>query len=324
MAEKSKKYFDDITGNEECPEEASAGNSRRRKKPPSNYNERYASKTDPDAHASQKKGKPLALNHLGIISVDTGSHIICGAAVDSADKKDCETTGKIMGQTIENLGENGIAVENVTADTGYSSGDTYKYLEEQNITAYIPANARYKSHRDGFSYDKEKDCHACGRGVELPFKGTKFHSGRDTQGKLYRSKAKDCRNCPLKPECCKNQSFRQIEETICKPYYDAANETMNSANGKLMRRLRSATVEPVLGTLLNFRRMKKVYTKGRELAHKQLLMAAAAYNLKKLMNAMSLKKTMAAAKDAIFGKILTWSRFAEKICWLCNKRICLK
>ena len=50
-----------------------------------------------------------------------------------------------------------------------------------------------------------------------------------------------------------------------------------------MKRLRSATVEPVLGTLLHFRAMKKVYTKGISLANKHVLMAGAAYNLKKLL-----------------------------------------
>jgi transposase len=312
LSEKSKSYFDEITGNEEAPAESGDEKGRKNKKPPSNYNERYTSQTDPDARASQKKGKPLAMNHLGIISVDTESHVICGAAVDCADKKDCETTGKIMDQTIENLGRNGIAVENMLADTGYSSGETFKYLEEKNITAYIPANARYKPRREGFAYDKEKDCYVCSEGVELPLKDIKYHHSGNTLGKRYRSKAADCRGCPMKARCCKNQSHRQIEDTESKPYYDAAYERMNSAEGKRMRRLRSATVEPVLGTLLNFRRMKKVYTKGRGLAHKQLLMAAAAYNLKKLMSAMNFNGVKAAAsavKTALLNKIGIWGKF---------------
>jgi hypothetical protein len=57
-----------------------------------------------------------------------------------ADRKDCETKN-IMNQTIDNLVESGIAVENMLADTGYSSGETFKYLEDKNITAYIPASA---------------------------------------------------------------------------------------------------------------------------------------------------------------------------------------
>ncbi|CAM3835463.1 transposase [Pontibacter korlensis] len=51
-----------------------------------------------------------------------------------------------------------------------------------------------------------------------------------------------------------------------------------------MKRLRQATVEPVLGTLLNHMGMRKVNTHGLELAHKGMLVAAAAYNLQKLLH----------------------------------------
>ncbi len=50
-----------------------------------------------------------------------------------------------------------------------------------------------------------------------------------------------------------------------------------------MKRLRQATVEPVLGTLLNFLGMRKINTRGLKLAQKGMLLAAAAYNLQKLL-----------------------------------------
>ena len=50
-----------------------------------------------------------------------------------------------------------------------------------------------------------------------------------------------------------------------------------------MSRLRSSTVEPVLGTLLNFTGMKKIYARGIEQAEKHVLMASLCYNLKKMM-----------------------------------------
>jgi len=37
-------------------------------------------------------------------------------------------------QTIKNMREVNIRIEEATLDTGYSSGATYKYLEKQNIT----------------------------------------------------------------------------------------------------------------------------------------------------------------------------------------------
>lgn len=50
-----------------------------------------------------------------------------------------------------------------------------------------------------------------------------------------------------------------------------------------MKALRQSVVEPVFGILTQFMGMRKLYTKGIKNANKQMLMAAAAYNLKKLL-----------------------------------------
>ena len=63
-----------------------------------------------------------------------------------------------------------------------------------------------------------------------------------------------------------------------------------------MRTLRSATVEPVLATLLCFGGMRRVYTKGINLANKHVLMAATAYNLKKILNFKGENSVAAIAK----------------------------
>lgn len=315
LAEGSKKYFDEITENEEPPP-AKEKPRDARSKSDMGMNGRYMSKTDPDSRLSQKPGKPTALNHLGIISVDADSHVICGATVDYADKRDGETTENIMGQTIENLNGNGIAVEEMLADAGYGSGETYKYLAEREIKACIPPSGTYKRQKEGFLYDEAEDCYICSEGVKLTFRGFKSQSRSDVMARTYRSKTSDCRNCPQKEQCCKNKKIKRLNHSADKQYYDAAYDAVNTRAGKRKMRLRAATVEPVLGTLLAFRRMRKVYTIGQESARKQFLMAAAAYNLKKLMNAMSLRnaKAMASAainavKTAILGKILAWDKF---------------
>jgi Transposase DDE domain len=48
-------------------------------------------------------------------------------------------------------------------------------------------------------------------------------------------------------------------------------------------KLRQSTVEPVLGTLINFLSMKRVNTRGIKLANKCMLIAAIAYNIKKML-----------------------------------------
>jgi len=70
-----------------------------------------------------------------------------------------------------------------------------------------------------------------------------------------------------------------------------------------MSRLRSSTVEPVLGTLLNFMGMKKIYARGIEQAEKHVLMSSLCYNLKKMLKFRSLKAQIQVSYAPITDKV---------------------
>ena len=59
--------------------------------------------------------------------------------------------------------------------------------------------------------------------------------------------------------------------------------TRNEQYAKRMSRTRSKTVEPVIGTLVNFTNMKRVNTRGIKNANKHVLMASLTYNFKKYL-----------------------------------------
>jgi len=280
LVEKSKQFFNKITENEESKLDVKRKKTNAKQK----HSDKYVSKTDKDARVSRKQGKVPALNHLGIISVDTENHVICGAVVDFADKNDSDTTENIVSQTIENLKDNHLKVENVLADTGYSSGVSYKFLEKNSINAYIPPISGYKAIKEGFIYDEKEDCYICKQGIKVLFKGIQKEQTEKISSRVYRTKVADCKGCPLKEQCCKNMNYKKLKHSVDKAYYDKAHKLLNSREGKQKMRLRGATVEPVWGTLLHYRGLKKVYTKGNQLANKQLIMAASAYNLKKLLS----------------------------------------
>ena len=101
-------------------------------------NHTHYSPTDPDARISVKVGKARQLNYYGQISVDDAHHVITAALADHADKRDSQCLPALLDQTIKNLNENQIRIEQVAADTGYSSGEALRYCEEHNIEAYIP------------------------------------------------------------------------------------------------------------------------------------------------------------------------------------------
>jgi hypothetical protein len=65
--------------------------------------------------------------------------------------------------------------------------------------------------------------------------------------------------------------------------------TDNKSITQRMSRWRKSTVEPVLGTLINFLNMRRVNTRGIKLANKHVLMAALCYNLKKYLKFITKK-----------------------------------
>ena len=256
------------------------GNEGSRPKFVSNHT--HYSTTDADARVSVKPGKPRQLNYTAQVSVDTAHHVITQIQTDYADKRDSQCLPSLISSTVDNLSEHNLQIEEVYADTGYSSGEALQALEDHNITGYIPNFGQYKPTRDGFIYDKENDRYICGRGVHLPFKKITTTS-LGYKMKVYRSSAKDCGPCPLRGVCIGKSDFKKIDDSIDKPLYDRMHLRLQTVNREKIRRLRSSTVEPVLGTLVNYLAMRRVNTRGIMQAAKCILMSAIAYNLKKLL-----------------------------------------
>ena len=263
-------------------------------------NHTHYSPTDPDAKISVKPGKARQLNYFGQIAVDDAHHVITGACSDFTDKRDSQCLEQIVELTKENLEENDIALQEVLADGGYSSGEALNYLHQNEINAFIPNFGQYKPEREGFIFNKEENQYECikegGNKAILAFKGEKTDSKNYTK-RSYRSSESSCKNCPLREQCCgKTTKFKKLDDSIHKEHYDRMHQKLiqNPAYTKKMVRVRSKTVEPVIGTLVNFTNMKRVNTRGIRNANKHVLMASLTYNLKKYLRFVAKKPTVLA------------------------------
>jgi transposase len=254
-------------------------------------NHTHYSTTDKDARIAVKPGKPRQFNYLAQTCVDTEHHVITHMNAYHADKKDSQCLPQLIEGLKENLLPEGLIVEQILADTGYSSGAALKALEQNNITGYIPNFGQYKHEREGFTYHKEGDYYTCVENKKIVFKKIKVNNGYTIRE--YRSSRKDCADCPLRSTCIGKSFEKSIRETADKPYYDKMHERLKSSYARKMKKLRQSTVEPVLGTLINFLAMKRVNTRGIQLANKCMMMAAIAYNLKKMMK-FKINRPMAA------------------------------
>ncbi len=248
-------------------------------------NKTHGSLSDPDARMSVKPGKVTKMNYRGQVSVDTENHVITSIKAFHADRGDSQCFDEILRNMVENLGDNGLSIKEIIADTGYSKASVLQLLADNNIEGYIPNASGYLENREGFDYDVENDRYTCSQGKHLTFRH--LYTKRDNTYRIYKTGAQDCKNCPLRESCANPSGIKSLADSINKDLYNQMNQKMKTAKGKKMGRLRSSTVEPVIGTLVNFCGMKQVNTKGIGLANKYMIMAAVAYNLKKLVNGIS-------------------------------------
>jgi transposase len=246
-------------------------------------NKTHYSPTDPEARISVKPGKARALNYLCSVAVDTASGLISHIQADFADRRDSAYVPELVSRLQTRLAANKLTLREFVADTGYSTGFNYAFLEQRGITPWIPVFGHYKPAPEGFTYEAEIDAFRCPAGKLLPFRN--YATSKDGNwAKNYRAAYQDCQQCPLKMTCTPAAPQQKFVRSAFDAAYRRAWHRQHSRAGQQMRRVRQRTVEPVFGSLLHHYGLRRVGTKGRAAAHKAMLLSAIAYNLKKLLN----------------------------------------
>tara|TARA_B100000678_G_scaffold180836_1_gene151002 strand:+ start:281 stop:1858 length:1578 start_codon:yes stop_codon:yes gene_type:complete len=247
-------------------------------------NKTHYSPTDPDARISVKPGKARKLNYLSQLSVDTGHHVITDIKAYHADGKDNQQLPDIVKRLKRRLWQQGLYWENCVADTGYSSGENYAFLEQQGLKSFIPPHGTFKGGPDGFIYVEDQDHYLCPQGKIIPFT-KEFNDYRTgTLKKEYRCRKHVCIDCPIRRSCLgKSAQEKKFSVTYYRAEYHRNIARVESAQGRYMKAKRQSTVEPVFGTLTQFMGLRKVNTIGLKQANKCMQLSAIAYNLKKYL-----------------------------------------
>ena len=261
-------------------------------------NKTHYSPTDPDSRISVKPGKARKLNYLSQLSVDTAHHVITDIKAYHADKKDSQCLQDITLRLKHRLNHQGLLWENILADTGFSDGANYAFLESIGLISYIPPHGTYKGGPDGFVYHKEQDHYVCPQGKVIPFKKVFYDKRTNTKKKEYRGSTMICKQCSLRSSCLgKSAQEKKFTVTFYREEYERNNKRVHSERGRYMKSKRHSTVEPVFGTLTQFMGLRKINTIGIKQANKVMHMAAIAYNLKKYLRFIT--KTVQTNRDVL-------------------------
>ena len=218
------------------------------------------------------------------LSVDTAHHVITDIKAYHADKKDNQYLQDITKRLKARLHDQGLLWRNCVADTGYSSGENYAFLEAEGLESFIPPHGTYKGGPEGFLYHKEKDYYVCPQGKVIPFKKVFLDYRTQTRKKEYRGSSKTCKGCPIALACLgKTAKEKKFSVTFYRAEYERNIARVDSNRGRYMKAKRQSTVEPVFGTLTQFMGLRKINTIGIEQANKVMHLSAMAYNLKKYL-----------------------------------------
>jgi len=162
-----------------------------------------------------------------------------------ADGKDNQQLQDIVQRLQRRLWHQGLVFENCVADTGYSSGENYAFLEKQGLKSFIPPHGTYKGGPNGFTYIESEDHYLCPQGKIIPFKKVFLDSRTKTKKKAYRASSKICKGCPLRESCLGKVNEKQFSVTYYREEYERNIARVESPQGRYMKGKRQSTVEPV-------------------------------------------------------------------------------
>ena len=184
--------------------------------------------------------------------------------------------------------------QDVTADSGYETEETYSGMEKRGQTAYIkPQNYEWSKKRgfrgnaylwENMPYNAEANSFTCPAGKELRFKEhrkRKTKSGFEQESSVY--EAESCEGCPHKEKCTKAKENRKIAVNwTFENKREESRERITSEMGILLRINRSIQSEGAFGVLKEDRHFRRLRHRGEKGVFAEILLYAIAFNVNKL------------------------------------------
>ncbi len=214
----------------------------------------------------------------------------------------------------------GIMPKAVCADSGYGSEENYKFLEDNDIEAFVKFNYFHKEQtksyknnpflQDNLFYNSDKDYFVCPMGQHMKpayDRDIRTRTGFKTVLRIYR--ASNCKGCLLRGSCYKaHGDQRQIEVNLrLRNFKINVRELLNSEAGREHRRKRAIEPEAVFGQMKFNKFYKRFRHKGFEKVQMDFGVFAIAFNLLKLYRKMDLDEKL----HLILFLCFIWAKFQK-------------
>ncbi len=182
----------------------------------------------------------------------------------------------------------------VLADKGYYNASEVSRCVAHGLRPLIPKTATSANTKLGlygksqFQYEADQDRYLCPAGKELTYRFRTYELGREL--KYYR--AKGCQDCALKKQCTRNQHNRTLTREANAHLMEQMAERLQAQPGKYA--LRKTLAEPPFGTIKRWFGYTHFTLKGLTKVRTEWSLITLAYNLKRVLNLVSVEKLMLA------------------------------
>ena len=251
--------------------------------------QKQISVTDPDTRRMHT-GNGNVVGYNAQLAVDARHKLIAANEVTN-DVTDYRQLANVALEAKANLE---FKQTEVVADKGYYNATEVSRCVEQHITPHIPKADTSANTKQGlfgkrqFRYDAAKDVYHCPGHQELTYRFATFELGRGLR--YYRASA--CNRCALKRQCTRNKANRTITREDHEALMEAMAERMKREPEKF--RLRKTLVEHPFGTIKRWMGCTHFTMKGLEKVRTEWSLITLAYNLKRVLNLVSVKQLIAA------------------------------
>jgi transposase len=181
----------------------------------------------------------------------------------------------------------------VVADAGYGSEQNYRFMEDNNIEAYVKYNYFHKEQKKAWKkdpfgvqnlyYNKDNDYFICPMGqqmINIGHKKSRSDLGYISTTTCYQ--AQNCQGCQLRCLCHKSKNNRVIEVNYkLNEYRDKARELLLSERGIYHRGKRCVEPEAVFAQIKNNSQFYRFRLRGLQMVNIEFTLAAIAHNLRK-------------------------------------------
>lgn len=244
------------------------------------------STTDPDAGMLSRPGKPGGFHYLGHVTLDTSHGIILDAFATPGNVNDHEPYIARLKRIKERFP---LQLREAAADKGYDYAQVHKGLEGLGLTGYIPRYERRAGSGErfavqAFTYDPKADQYHCPAGASLRL----THVDSRKLYKVYAARTADCKTCRLRDRCISaSVRFRRLFRPIYQDALDRAEARTHDERYRQLQRLRRTWCEGTFATMKDRHGLRRAMRRGLEKVSEQVLLTAAAMNIKRLALAMA-------------------------------------